>query len=422
MKFSFINYLGDEVEVQESPTTTSKGAETNLTKILEERLKMYEAAENNAKEAGETSRARRFGRGLKTVKDLIKQANAGRNINKDDIPPEVTINVQKQKDDVVQHSEVQPTENIIEETQPEPLSESATNSEKEELLKLLNTRKDEYKVAALQAKKSNDASSAINFIKIAKQFDLVINAVENDQPVDLSRMPGPPSQEVTSNTEQNEVQTQNSNEENNVEPTLEDEMATEPEPEPQLITASSVAEALQQRLEVYQQQEAKAKEQGNSSKARRMGRIIKQYEDAIKRNKVGKPIPVEDLPTPPGYAPIPVENTSSPKPTPPEKPKPSSASPSPPKQTPTTSRSPSVRGNASQTRIEKQIAMLKARQKEFKEAALNAKQKGEMTQAKEFLRTAKGFDPLIDAAQGGFPVDLATLPVPPSAKSQLDEE
>lgn len=66
--------------------------------------------------------------------------------------------------------------------------------------------------------------------------------------------------------------------------------------------------------------------------------------------------------------------------------------------------------------------MLFAKQKEFKIAALKAKQKGEINQAKEYLRIAKGFDPLIDAARGGFPVDLSSLPVSPAAKSQLDDE
>lgn len=74
------------------------------------------------------------------------------------------------------------------------------------------------------------------------------------------------------------------------------------------------------------------------------------------------------------------------------------------------------------THAGRQLALLLARQKEFKQAALHAKQKGEMAEAKEFLKTAKGFDPLIDAAQGGLPVDISSLPVPPSAKSQLDNE
>lgn len=68
------------------------------------------------------------------------------------------------------------------------------------------------------------------------------------------------------------------------------------------------------------------------------------------------------------------------------------------------------------------MQVLLARQKQFKEAALKAKKKGEITQAKEFLRTAKGFDKLIEAASCGLPVDFSTLPLPPDEKSQLDKE
>jgi hypothetical protein len=86
--------------------------------------------------------------------------------------------------------------------------------------------------------------------------------------------------------------------------------AEEPEPTPkapnlppELISPpppANVAESLAQRLTRYQAEERLAKESGNSSKARRMGRICKQYQDAIKLNKAGKPIPVDELPTPPG--------------------------------------------------------------------------------------------------------------------------
>jgi coiled-coil and C2 domain-containing protein 1 len=62
-----------------------------------------------------------------------------------------------------------------------------------------------------------------------------------------------------------------------------------------------------------------------------------------------------------------------------------------------------------QSRQEKQLAFLVARQKEFKEAALQAKRKGEVNQAKEYLRLAKGFDPLIEASNSGLPVDMDTV-------------
>lgn len=59
-------------------------------------------------------------------------------------------------------------------------------------------------------------------------------------------------------------------------------------------------EALQQRLSKFKESEENAKKENNASKVRRMGRIVKQYEDAIRLHKAGKPIPVDELPTPPG--------------------------------------------------------------------------------------------------------------------------
>lgn len=45
-------------------------------------------------------------------------------------------------------------------------------------------------------------------------------------------------------------------------------------------------------------------------------------------------------------------------------------------------------------------------------AALQAKQKNDMEQAKIFLRTAKGFDPMIEAARSGKTVDISAVSRP----------
>lgn len=45
---------------------------------------------------------------------------------------------------------------------------------------------------------------------------------------------------------------------------------------------------------------------------------------------------------------------------------------------------------------------------------------GDIEQAKEYLRAAKGFDSVIEAAQGGLVVDLKSLPLPPRAHKQLE--
>lgn len=61
------------------------------------------------------------------------------------------------------------------------------------------------------------------------------------------------------------------------------------------------------------------------------------------------------------------------------------------------------------TRQDKQLAMLLERQNMFKQAALEAKKTGEIAQAKEYLRMAKGIDPLISANKCGIPVDMDTV-------------
>lgn len=65
----------------------------------------------------------------------------------------------------------------------------------------------------------------------------------------------------------------------------------------------------------------------------------------------------------------------------------------------------------------KQLNYLVERQKLFKLAAIEAKKRGELEQAKEYLRHAKGFDPLIQATQNGLPIDATSIPTPPQLKN-----
>jgi len=71
---------------------------------------------------------------------------------------------------------------------------------------------------------------------------------------------------------------------------------------------------------------------------------------------------------------------------------------------------------------EKQLAVILDRQKQFKSAAVAAKQRGDLNQARELLRTAKGFDKLIQVSQSGLPVDMATLPAGPESVAALESE
>ena len=84
--------------------------------------------------------------------------------------------------------------------------------------------------------------------------------------------------------------------------------------DPTIPIPKSTQEALEQRLRKYQSGVESAQKEGNSSKARRMGRIVKQYEDALKALEAGKPVDFLHLPTPPGYPPIPVSVPAKPLP------------------------------------------------------------------------------------------------------------
>uniref|UniRef100_A0A1B0CL82 DM14 domain-containing protein n=1 Tax=Lutzomyia longipalpis TaxID=7200 RepID=A0A1B0CL82_LUTLO len=128
-------------------------------------------------------------------------------------------------------------------------------------------------------------------------------------------------------------------------------------------------------------------------------------------HKAGKPVPFDELPTPPGFGPIPV-NTAAPaaepvKPaaakSPPEE-KEAATKPAPPPR-PKLKKQESTRisGNLLNTSVmDKQVAELERRQKEFKDAAIQAKRAGEIEQAKEYLKIFKGFDKLLETARPRF--------------------
>lgn len=56
-----------------------------------------------------------------------------------------------------------------------------------------------------------------------------------------------------------------------------------------------------------------------------------------------------------------------------------------------------------------QLELLEGRKKQYMKAALQAKQNNNIEQAKIFLRSAKGLDPMIEAARSGSTVDISTV-------------
>lgn len=449
---------GDKEDHEDSsPTqnTSPPSQGVNLESTIQERLMLYQRAQQAAKDAGDSSKQRRLDRGIKTLHDLAKKAKAGRPVAEDDIPPPVAVTTLSRPapPPASQAPTVEPTLPKDEPPpKPAPIPDPVvqpTNDHSDEKLsdehKLLLTRQHQYKQAALQAKNSGDMTNASKYIKTAKQFEHVIAALVEGKPIDLSRMPPPPpgyggqeeaskqvSQPPPVKIQRSEAQATGEITEDIPEVSESDAKSLFQAPD----APNSVMDALQQRLEKYASTEKAAKEAGDGSKARRHGRIVKQYQDAIKKTKAGKPVNYDELPTPPGFAPIPVGKTSAPAaaapaaaaaasasnqrlqpstaaagqaqqgrrtPSPNRSPKPAPAAAKPAPQRPSLKKSPS-------SRAEQQAYLLRERMNEYRHAAVKAKKGNDLELAKKYMRIAKGFEPMIDAADSGLPVDMSQMP------------
>jgi len=427
--------------LQQRSQQREEGVGHSLTETIRERLAIYKEAEGIAKDNGDNSRARRYNRGIKTLKDLERAALSGRPVREDDIPPMISVgkrNPGSSSDTTPESENISPPSHQPRPAPPsspqslpgQPISpqQTAPKPRQNPQIAELQAARENYKSQAIAAKHEGDKQTAMTFMRYIKVCDTLLEDARAGRYVDMSALQPEDPAHAPAFTEA---------------PTSAPAPAVEnPEPapvsDPEMYGApdapTTIAEALDQRLQKYKSEELKAKQAGNGSKARRMGRICKQYEDAIRMHKAGRPIPRGDLPDPPGYGPIPASDPptghskSSPSPaaavaTPavaaaasPQTPVPSATTatkgPSPPRQSSTMSIQ------------DKQLAGLMKRQTMFKQAALTAKQQGQMDTAKEYLRQALSFNKLIEVSKGGIPVDMGTLPVPPQmqVKTNMDFE
>lgn len=72
---------------------------------------------------------------------------------------------------------------------------------------------------------------------------------------------------------------------------------------------------------------------------------------------------------------------------------------------------PSPQATKTAQKHSKDLATIIERQRLFKEAALKAKQEGNTQVALTYLRNAKGFDAMIQAAEGGLPLDMSKVTI-----------
>ncbi|KAM4654837.1 coiled-coil and C2 domain-containing protein 1B [Amazona ochrocephala] len=482
-------------EPEPLPQTTSLPAVTSeLQQTIEKRLANYRTAIANARESGESAKIRRYERGLKTLETMLAAVKKGKKINEEEMPPPVATGKSSSHLSQATEVELENTGDSVGDL-PENKAESAADDEqktpheavqhvesgslqghdassptaetdlqKSSTRAILLMRQKEYKLAALKAKQQGDLEKAKEYMKAGKKFNVVLEALDSGQPIDLENMP-PSPQDL-----ENLGNVQGASKQKVPAPVGSSQDLKTPEPHTREAAASlqqpkTVLEALQQRLEKYKSAAAQAKASGDDRKGRMHERIAKQYQDAIRAHKAGRKVNFSELPVPPGFPPLPgvaatdgnssiaavlesagklanMEENDDDEETEPLAQAPVAKKPAqlPGKPTqvvkPITvpsavageetspermkrASSPSTLHKAESMdhlppAVREQLEFLENRKKQYIRAAIKAKKENNLEQAKMYLRTAKGFDIKIQQAKCGKPVDISKLPSPPT--------
>ncbi|XP_030634753.1 coiled-coil and C2 domain-containing protein 1A [Chanos chanos] len=450
-------------------TPTTPSGTSGVESRLQERIEMYQTAITNAKAAGESSKVRRYERGLKTLQTMLTQAKKGKPINEDEIPPPVATGAKPASAEPIRELERPPpdytppkpvNEKSQREAQPavapkphllqppsdrasavtpdtpaiSPLTPSQPNAQQSELKTQVQSRQREYKLAALHAKQAGDSDLAKQLYQVAKSLDSVVEAVDKGEPVDVGSLPPPLGEAVAAK------------------PAPPPQTSTKPAPTPQqapppqpadapLAAPRTLAEALQQRMDRYKAAAENAKSKGDDRKARMHQRIVKQYQDAIKAHKAGRPVNLAELPVPPGCPPLQGSEggeqnfmgvletamklanrdadaeddddeeeakTAHPAVQKARAPAPPSSSGSPAGTPPASTQAPKLGPKSQQ-----QLDFLMMRREQFRRAALRSKQMKDMQGASQHLGNAKRLEPMIEATKSGLPVDISKVPSAP---------
>uniref|UniRef100_A0A3P8ZPU4 Coiled-coil and C2 domain-containing protein 1B n=1 Tax=Esox lucius TaxID=8010 RepID=A0A3P8ZPU4_ESOLU len=404
----------------------------SLQHTVEERLAMYRTAAALAKTSGESSKARRYDRGLKTLEAMLVSLKNGRKVDEADIPPPVATGAPPTAP-MTSPTTAPPTAPTAPPRRPPPPPPPRpTTAQAEHLVCLcpcvpavggatkamLCDRQREYKMAAIKAKQQGDLEQAKLYYRSSKKFDTAMEALETGHEVDLSSLPPPLSAGPASSA------------------------APAPPSQPR-----DVLEALEQRRDRYQEACAQAKASGDERKARMHERIAKQYQSAIRAHKAGRPVNYEELPVPPGFPPIPgqegagaeqgfavvleaANKLATEEPVEPgdedgeneEKlKKPVLAVPpmtQGPKKSPSLSPDKTKQREGVSAAALQQLDFMEGRRSQYMKAALQAKQKNDLDTARTMLRTAKGLETLIEAAKAGKHVDISKVPSPPGDEDE----
>ncbi|GAB1288732.1 Coiled-coil and C2 domain-containing protein 1B [Apodemus speciosus] len=397
---------------QASPAAAQAGGPRGLQALLEERIRNYREAAASAKEAGEAAKARRCERGLKTLESQLATVRKGGKICEDEIPPPVALGKRPP-------AQEERTNKNSETDSPGPCSMEPGNlSQAEPSLPavalppdsdpdpqaLLLARQREYKAAALNAKRAGDLARARELMRIGKRFGTVLEALEKGQPVDLSGMP-PAPEDLKALPQASKASTANqvlSPAVEQMQPVMASDLpATPVAPE----EPKTVLDALQQRLNRYREAGIQARASGNERKARMHDRIakggnIRMPSELIKRDRkltLLRYLFLQRFPPIPGLEPS--KGTEE-----------DSVAATMATAQKLASEDAALVDEDAEAR--EQVTLLEARKLQYQRAALQAKRRQDLEQAKSHLRVAKSLEAQITQARAGQPIDLSKVPSP----------
>lgn len=292
----------------------------------------------------------------------------------------------------------------------------AGEGDKGMLKALLEERRQQYLTAS---KAQRDAGKTKEYRLMAAQFSRVLKAFEQGQEVDLSQMPGPPPGYLSKyNIDISKFKPtpspQGPSASAGDQSSASADTGIEEVVDPEIPVPKTAMEALQQRLAKYKEGQKSAQEKGESSRVRRMGRIIKQYEDAIKLTKAGKPCDYEELPTPPGFPPIPPPSAASRAPV--RQVKPGVAALSAPTQSLPASgpaKPKKIPSHMVPSLSQEQQALVEQRRSELLSAARQAQAKNDKESAVHYMKLRKGLDTMLEMSRNGLPVNIEEIPPSP---------
>ncbi|XP_049731130.1 coiled-coil and C2 domain-containing protein 1B isoform X3 [Elephas maximus indicus] len=199
----------------------------------------------------------------------------------------------------------------------------------------------------------------------------------------------------------------------NVDPPVQTALLTAPAPAAQAERPEELQALLEERIHNYRAAVASAKEAGEAAKARRCERGLKTLESQLAALRKGRKINEDEIPPPVALGKRPPASqeavTRSPVAEPPLLPAVEPDISSQPETSPL--ESPGI--SAPLDSDPDPRALLLARQREYKVAALSAKRAGDLDRARELMRIGKRFGAVLEALERGQPVDLSAMPPAP---------